>query len=420
MTIAVVGAGATALFTALSLARRLGSRARTLLIGPAPKAENTLGRDLFINALHWRSLAQLGLEGPHEHARVRRIRLALAGMDATISFDEADISDSGETGFGAIIAMSQLRQSLFALARSAPHIDLIECEWEEITIAKGPMQRWTVQAGQPLLPDLLVIADRQLTPPAVSESLGYSEGSYEQTALSGLVELNHSLGNRAWQLFLPTGPLAMLPVAQACMGSFIWTLDKPAAAALLAGGEKSIGQALARQLSERLGSIRLHRLYSPAPLRWQRHRRLCSGRILLIGDAARIIHPMAGIGANLGLYAASRLARALDRPGPQALGCALGQWQRECNHYAQLIHRALAAIRRLSPWLGGEPPLRGLARLGGASMASALSSSAWLRRKVVALAMGPGLARSSLQDVASRKPLDHHQPHQQLGPEPRG
>jgi 2-octaprenyl-6-methoxyphenol hydroxylase len=152
---------------------------------------------------------------------------------------------------------------------------------------------------------------------------------YGQAGIVGTVAHQLPHEGRAVQHFLPNGPFAMLPLTgNRC--SIVWT-ERPAFAAELVAMdpliaaleiERAFGLSLGRLTVE--GELQSHDLSAMLP------RRLVEGRLALAGDAAHVIHPLAGQGLNLGLRDVAALAEVLteaDRLG-EDLGVALPRYER--------------------------------------------------------------------------------------------
>lgn len=147
---------------------------------------------------------------------------------------------------------------------------------------------------------------------------------YRQRGVVAYVEteLPHQL--TAWQRFLPGGPLAFLPVDADRRSSIVWSLPESEAERVLALDNEAFDIELTNAFAARLGKTRVVSKRAAFPLRRQLAKTQLEGRALLLGDAAHVVHPLAGQGVNLGLrdvaalrdsvIEAKRLGRNFDTP----------------------------------------------------------------------------------------------------------
>ncbi len=179
---------------------------------------------------------------------------------------------------------------------------------------------------------------------------------YAQRGIVAYVATEQPHQDTAWQRFLPGGPLALLPCPdmegspRGCRGSIVWTLPDEDAARMLALDEAAFNTALTRAFDARLGTMMLRSVRAAFPLRRQLVRESVQGRVLAIGDAAHVVHPLAGQGVNLGLrdvealrqsILASRTANA-DWTSPSRLA----RWARIRKSDNALAAHAFGAINR--------------------------------------------------------------------------
>jgi 2-octaprenyl-6-methoxyphenol hydroxylase len=158
--------------------------------------------------------------------------------------------------------------------------------------------------------------------------------NYGQSAIAGTVAHERDHGGRAQEHFLPAGPFAILPLKHR-RSSIVWTEDEREARRLMALPERELNGELERRFSLALGEIELvgaRRVYPVG--RWVA-RDFVAERIALIGDAAHVIHPIAGQGLNMGLKDVAALAESIADalrlgldPGSAAVLDRYQRWRR--------------------------------------------------------------------------------------------
>jgi 2-octaprenylphenol hydroxylase len=197
----------------------------------------------------------------------------------------------------------------------------------------------TLAARQVLQAPLVVGADGSRSPTRHMAGIQTRGWAYEQTAVVATVQTGDSHRRTAWQRFLPTGPLAFLPLPDPHLCSIVWSTTPQQAAELLAMPEPDFLSALHQAFGDRLGSmVQLHDQRGAFPLRLQHAEHYCRPGYVLVGDAAHTVHPLAGQGVNLGLADVATLAEVLveARPGqrqPGELGAlrAYERWRKGDN-----------------------------------------------------------------------------------------
>ncbi|MBX3708680.1 MAG: UbiH/UbiF/VisC/COQ6 family ubiquinone biosynthesis hydroxylase [Gammaproteobacteria bacterium] len=131
---------------------------------------------------------------------------------------------------------------------------------------------------------------------------------YHQAAIVAAVQTSLPHGRIARQIFLDTGPLAFLPLADEHQSSIVWSLPLEKAQRLMSLDEVYFQHALAEAFENCLGEIPNIDERYVFPLFKQQATEYVKPRLALVGDAAHTVHPLAGQGVNMGLLDAASLS----------------------------------------------------------------------------------------------------------------
>ena len=239
----------------------------------------------------------------------RDMRVWDAGGFGQIHFDSATL---GEPLLGWIIENRVIQYALLERVQQLPTVDLLspvalETAWPLDTGG------WRVRLsdGRELSTRLLVGADGAQSRVRELAEIGTQGWSYDQKALVAKVRTSEPHQETAWQRFLTSGPLAFLPLHDGCC-SIVWSTTPEHADQLLALDEYDFAQTLTEAFGHRLGTIVQVGPRGAFPLRLQHARSYIKPGLALIGDAAHVVHPLAGQGVNLGLLDAATLAEVLQ------------------------------------------------------------------------------------------------------------
>jgi 2-octaprenyl-6-methoxyphenol hydroxylase len=219
-----------------------------------------------------------------------------------------------------------------------------------------------------LLARLVVGADGADSRLRAALGIGADIRDYGQTAIVANVTPERAHDGTAYERFTPDGPVALLPMS-AGRCALVWTLPTARAEAVLALDDASFLAALQAAFGHRLGELQRAGRRNAYPLRRVISRETALPRVLLIGNAAHTLHPVAAQGFNLGLRDVAMLAevladactRGLD-PGDAAVSERYAAGRRDDHAHVSEFTDGL--VRLFSNRLPGLASLRHLGLLG--------------------------------------------------------
>jgi 2-octaprenyl-6-methoxyphenol hydroxylase len=172
-----------------------------------------------------------------------------------------------------------------------------------------------LSGGEELSARLLVAADGARSKLREQAGIGWVGWDYGQSGLVATIGHERPHGGRAVEHFLPSGPFAILPLTDGGRlghrSSIVWTERADNLPALLSLDDIDMLAEIERRFGLELGEIALESPVSAHPLGFGVARRFVAERLALLGDAAHLIHPIAGQGLNLGLKDVAALAEAI-------------------------------------------------------------------------------------------------------------
>lgn len=258
--------------------------------------------------------------------------------------------DLGEANLGHIVENDALAFAAYRAATSCQGL-----VWRsgtrvsDVTFGERAV-RVSTEEGETFRAALVVAADGAASAMRDHLRVAVREGSYDQQAVVTHVKTAGSHENTAWQRFLSTGPLALLPLADGST-SIVWSTTPDHAKALLAYSDEAFCEQVAQASAGVLGAVTECAPRYSFALRWLHVSRYSGARFAVIGDAAHVVHPLAGLGANLGLQDAASLVAALKRAADaqRDIGDApvLRPFARERRADNALMLEALSQINRL-------------------------------------------------------------------------
>lgn len=205
-------------------------------------------------------------------------------------------------------------------------------------------------SGKALTAALLVGADGANSRVRSLAGINIYKKDYHQLGLVAVVEISGSHRQTAWQRFLPEGPLAFLPLSKGKC-SIVWSTTPVHAEWLRLLPEKNFCEELTAASAMRLGEIKAAGPRVHFPLSYMQAETYAQPGMVLVGDAAHIVHPLAGLGVNLGLQDVACLLDSIL----EARSCAkpinsfstLKRYARQRRNENQIMLSGLDALKQL-------------------------------------------------------------------------
>jgi len=278
----------------------------------------------------------------YERMRVWHESVPPTGKGALV-FDAAEV---GEPNLGYIIETRVVQGALLDACLEAG-AELIAAELVSLSIGEDRVQVET--SGGSLTARLLVGADGANSAVRAAAGINSRTSGYQQTAIVAVVRTERSHESTAWQRFLRTGTLAFLPLSDGT-SSIVWSADDELAKSLLAMPPEAFGRELTAASDAALGTCTLVSERASFPLRKLSAEHFAVHRCALVGDAAHVVHPLAGQGVNLGLLDAAALAETVlggrrEREDPGALRL-LRRYERWRKSESLILSTAIDAFDR--------------------------------------------------------------------------
>ena len=281
-----------------------------------------------------------------------------AANGAHIDFDARM---TGTDQLGVIIEESIIKQAALQQATQLGieffrhcRISAVKTNHDNINL-EADSQNWRAK--------LLIVADGAAS--TTRQLLGVSVTSwpYHQNAIVATVHTEQSHQHTAWQVFNPNGPLAFLPLIDPHQCSIVWSTSTTHAQRLMTLPDDAFAHELTRAFASKLGECQLMGQRHQFPLTMRHTKQYSGPNWLLMGDAAHTIHPLAGLGLNVGLADLTCWLAHLDIKKPHAWSHKiLGAYQRERKHAVWQTIALMSGLKTL--FANPLPPITLLRGMG--------------------------------------------------------
>lgn len=290
------GSGAVGASVALALARQGLSVAITAPLAATSGtpdvrayALNAASRKLLTELKVWPALPADAITPVHD------MRVAGDAAGAGIDFSSWQ---QGVDALAWIVDAAELDTALHAAVRFAPHLQTVP---------------------EPVDAELTVWADGKASASVQALGVNVDRRPYGHTAVAARLHCDRPHGNVAWQWFRAPDVLALLPFDRPEPGhgfGLVWSMPAAQAEALQQLPDSEFEARLQEVTSGSVGTLRLASPLAAWPLSLAQAHPLCGPGWVLVGDAAHVVHPLAGQGLNLGLADVLSLAAVLAAREP--------------------------------------------------------------------------------------------------------
>ena len=243
---------------------------------------------------------------------IREIRVADDGSPLFLHYDHRDLGPegSGDTPLGYIVENRVLRRALVERARALPGLTLLAPQTVEAAARDDAAAVATLGDGSTLSARLVAAADGKESPLRKAAGIRTVEWRYRQTGIVTTVAHERPHGGIAVEHFLPAGPFAILPMT-GNRSSIVWTENVALAPHLVTLPDAEFAEELGARFGDFLGAIEPVGPRWAYPLSLMQAERYTARRLALVGEAAHVIHPIAGQGLNVGIRDVAALAEAI-------------------------------------------------------------------------------------------------------------
>lgn len=319
----IIGGGLIGSTLALALARHEVS---SIVVDAQDLDATTLpafdGRASAVASASARMLRVLGLGDvlDSDGCAIRAIRVTDGTAPQFLHFDAGPVGAAGQTEaggdpLGIMLENRLLRVALLDAVRASPLVTLIAPATVAGLARDDHAATLTLADGRTFTAPLAIAADGRKSKTRDAAGIRLTAWSYPNAALVTMVGHSIPHGSVACELFYPSGPMALLPMVDGADGrprsAIVWTVDASAAAGARKLGPVALAAEIAARIDGTLGEIEVIAPQAVWPLGYHHAATYQAQRLLLIGDAAHGIHPIAGQGLNMGFRDVAALAEVL-------------------------------------------------------------------------------------------------------------
>lgn len=311
--IAIAGAGAAGLAFAAAIQQAMGRRLTVAVIDPRPDAADGHLRTVALSEGSRRLLQRVGAWDALEPLAqpIRKMAIFDGGVRDPVRLQQLGF-DARPQETLAHMAFNDDVNAALRPAAARLGVETIRGAVADLSVGRQTA-RLKLAEGGAVEARLIVAADGSRSRLRTLAGIGTAGWDTGQSAIVATIAHEHDHEGRAEQHFLPAGPFAILPM-RGRQSSIVWNESHADAKVMLELHPEDLLRQIERRFTLKLGPISLASRVESYPLGFRFARNYVGERLALVGDAAHLVHPLAGQGLNLGLRDVAALAERIVEP----------------------------------------------------------------------------------------------------------
>ncbi|MEM7542068.1 MAG: FAD-dependent monooxygenase [Pseudomonadota bacterium] len=305
---------------------------------PKPPADPFAVRSYAIAAGSVALLEDLGVWASLDGARIAQFDAISVWVDRREQGIEFRPPSDWRGAMGFLVEHDHLHYALYRQAAA----EGVEVRGDAVIDYEGATKTVVTDRGR-IAGELVIGADGGQSKIRDCAGFNVKNRQLDQVVVAFNIATELPIKRTASQRFLVSGPLAFLPLPAAHQAAVVWTCSRSLAEWAMQASDVELGERLTDLSQQRYGKVDCISSRVSFSLGLIEAQNYCRGRCVLVGDAAHVIHPLAGQGLNLGLMDAAALAECVGPALGDASGGALERGLRRYNRWRKSEAFALIA-----------------------------------------------------------------------------